>query len=454
MLDVVRPTNGQDATWRKIESFLGKRTLIPILGRGAITFGDSDLPLYPWLINEVAERLRIDPAPATLHQLVCQHLHENTGTIEDVCLEVDEVLSKNAPPPGTLLRKLASLPQCRAFFTLGCDSLLEGALREVRAYSHEPWVFSTDRATIDLPPIESSATTLGYLFGKASANPGFHLWDADAVEFVWQLQRQLPALTTLGRTLAENNLLIIGAQMSDWAVRFLLRAVRQKPLTENAGKSFFLADGSPPQGDDTVIFYDSLKKGISVLQVDPIDFAHQFCDLALSLEPGLTAGTMPGSGAHIPLMEPVTPDGSVFISYSHTDHLAAFRVVEKLRAHGCIVWLDTERLTCGDNFENHLESAVMKTCGFFVSIISHTTESRSEAYFHKERNWAANRSISMPMHARPFYFPVVIDNSSLPPQHEPTLFAKIDCERSLSGEISDEFATRLAEYQRRLQTPV
>lgn len=461
MPDPARITADTDAPWRRIERFLDNGSLIPVLGRAVITFGDDDQPLYPWLVEQVATNLCLSQVPTTLHGLVCRRAEKDRSgierAIEDVCMEVDEVLAKHSPPPGKLLRALAGLSQCRAFFTLGCDSLMQHALRDVRGYAREPWVFAPDRETTDLPPIAGAATTLGYLFGRANANPGsFQLWDADAVEFVWKLQSVYPTLPELQKTLTQNNLLFIGADISDWALRFLLRTLRNAPLLVGSGKKLFITepvpDGSPPRPDETVVFYDALKKDISVLRMNPIDFARRFCEVAAAQKPLLTASGSVGS-THLPLMEPTATDHSIFISYAHSDGPAAFRIAEKLAAQGCIVWLDKERLTCGDEFENHLEQAVMKRCGFFVSVISRTTESRSESYFHKERNWAAQRFASMPSHARPFYFPVIIDDTQHPLKHEPLAFAKIDAERAPSGEISDDLARKLAEYQQRLRTP-
>lgn len=435
-------------TQRKIERFLKARTLIPVLGPGVITFGEDDRPLYPWLVESVAARLGLPNIPPSLHHLVCDHLRRQ-GTIEDVCLELDDLLDNTAPEPGPLMRRLASLPQCRHFFTLGFDPLFQRALDTLRGNGRNvtrTWTFGLDRPAADLPALDSVGTFLGYLFGRISANPGFHLWDADAVEFVWQLQRQLPSLNNLGRTLAENNLIFIGTNCSDWLVRFLLRAIRQRPLTEGTGRNFLIADPGSGSHEDAVFFYDSLRRDISMLPVEPLSFARDFCDQALALEPPLTSGRVAGTDLAIPLMEPDLPDGSIFISYAHVDAAAAFKVVEHLRAAGCLVWLDDERLTCGDHFENNLEDAVMKHCSFFVSLISATTESRAEAYFHKERNWAAKRAISM-SETRPFYFPVLIDDTPSPLRHEPRQFAKIDFERAVGGEVSTAFCKRLSDLQ-------
>jgi hypothetical protein len=423
---------------------------------GVITFGENDELLYPWMTAEVASRLGISPVPSSMHELVCAHLRNN-GRVEDVCIEIDELLDSPAIEPGSLLKTLASVAQCRLFLTLGFDALMERALNLLRGAGRpitRTWCFSLDRESVDLPNPAASRALLGYLFGKASPNPGYLLWDADAIEFVWQLQRQLPALNTLGRTLTENNLLILGTSLPDWLVRFLLRAIRQRPFTEGSGKNFLLAGCEPPSQADAVVFYESLRRGIHVLPVEPLAFASEFCQRAHAQEPPLTSGVVPGTNLAIPLMEPVMPDGSIFVSYSHApgDAAAAFRIVKKLQAAGCLVWLDDERLICGDDFENNLEDAVCRHCGFFISVISRTTEGRSESYYHKERNWAAQRVQSM-THTRPFYFPVAIDDIPLPPRHEPRAFANIDAELAAGGEIGDALAARLAALQQRLLTP-
>jgi hypothetical protein len=443
-----------DKFWRKIERFLKAQTLIPVLGPGVITFGEDDQLLRPWLVREVADELGLDGAFPGLHEVVCAHLRAR-GSIEDVCLTVDELVESPMLQPGTLLRDLAGISQCQLFFTLTFDPLFEHALNEVRGAGHpvvRAWSFSLDSTVEDLPRAASAPTMLGYLFGKASANPGFHLWDADAVEFVYQFQRLLPMLNNLGRTLAENNFLFIGTQLSDWMVRFLFRAFRQGPLTGGAGKNLLLADNLAPGSSDAVIFYDSLNRGIEVLETEPIPFAREFCRRAFQSQPRLKAGTVPGTTLAFPLMERVAPAGCILVSYVRKDAEPVFRLVEKLRAAGCLVWLDVRILVCGDNFDSDLEDIVKKHCGFFVSVISRTTESLAESYCLKERNWAAMRSASM-AEGRPFYFPVVIDGTPLPPCNEPRAFASIHADRATAGEVSDAFVARIAELQQLLLHP-
>jgi hypothetical protein len=303
--------------WRKIERFLKARTLVPVLGPGVITFGDNDQLLYPWVTAQIASKLELDPVPPNMHELVCAHLRNN-GRVEDVCIEIDELLDSPALEAGSLLKSLASVAQCRLFLTLGFDPLMERALNLLRGAGRpitRTWCFSLDRESLDLPNPAGSRALLGYLFGNVSPNPGYLLWDA--IEFVWQLQRQLPALNTLGRTLSENNLVILGTSLPDWLVRFLLRAIRQRPFTEGSGKNFLLAGCEPPSQADAVVFYESLRRGIHVLPVEPLSFAREFCRRAHAQESPLTSGVVPGTNLAIPLMDPVMPDGRS-LSVIHT----------------------------------------------------------------------------------------------------------------------------------------
>jgi hypothetical protein len=48
---------------------------------------------------------------------------------------------------------------------------------------------------------------------------------------------------------------------------------------------------------------------------------------------------------------------------------------------------------------------------------------------------------------------VAIDDTPLPPRHEPRVFANIDAEPAAGGEVSDTLVARLAALQQRLLNP-
>jgi hypothetical protein len=439
--------------WLRFERYLKAGKLIPVLGPGCITFGEDDTLLYPWLAAQLVERLGIVlPAdgtnPTTIGTVTAAHLAAH-GMLEDLCMELDILLDSVELKPGAVLRDFARIGAFSHFITLGFDPLLERALSQVRyggAQKPRIWEFSLGQPPEDLPfgTKDAPHTLLAYLFGRVSPNPGFHLWDHDAIEFVWSLQRALPSLNTLATTFATNNLLFLGTDFSDWLARFFLRVVKNKPLNEDRRLPFLLAESRLCRDAGAILFYDALGGGIEIIDHDPLDFARTFASRALE---GFALSQNGAALALPPAVDRQIPKGAIFVSYAHTDRTAAFALVEGLRERGCLVWLDEERLQAGENFDNHLEDAV-NHCGLFLSVISRSTEGRAESYFHKERRWAAKRAEHFSEN-EVFYVPVAIDDVSLPLNREPRAFAKIEVEQLAGGAVPAAFAERLRFIQER-----
>ena len=121
---------------------------------------------------------------------------------------------------------------------------------------------------------------------------------------------------------------------------------------------------------------------------------------------------------------------------------------EQLEAGGCIVWFDLERLKPGDHWPMELEAEVSRRCCLFISVVSQTTETEFEAYYHKERHWAANRAENFSQR-EPFYLPVVIDESPFEFQREPHLSHEVNATRAPGGALPDEFVTHVRSIQQR-----
>jgi hypothetical protein len=452
----VTTTGTDERLWVRLERYLRAGMLIPVLGPGCITFGEDDVPLYPWLAQQLVERLGIElPAsfqrPLDLHAVACAHIAAR-GSVEDLSMELDILLDCAELKPSRLLCDLARIGAFTHFLTLGFDPLLECALSEVRyggLQKPRVWSFSLGQPPEDLPFGTKNApqTLIGYLFGRVSPNPSFHIWDHDAIEFVWSLQRALPSLNTLATTLASNNLLILGTDFADWLERFFLRVIKNKPLREDPGLPFLLAERRVRAEAEAVLFYDALGGRIEIVHNSPLDFAREFVARALR------GFALPSQMGRVPLPPPVDRDipcGAIFLSYCHADRVLTFRVAEKLQRHGCLVWLDRDRLAAGDHFENHLEDAVKKHCSLFLSLITPTTERRVESYFHRERRWAAERAQHFAPN-EPFYIPFASEDAPLEPQREPREFATIHVERTQredpatpeSENISDALCERL-----------
>jgi hypothetical protein len=123
-----------------------------------------------------------------------------------------------------------------------------------------------------------------------------------------------------------------------------------------------------------------------------------------------------------------------------------------LKAQGCDVYFDRERLGAGVNFHFQLEDQVRKYCGLFLSVISLTTESAvGDNYFRRERYWASKRAEGYSDVERgEFYLPVVIH--PMPSggiRQEPRIFSGCQWNHLPGGTLNPEFARTVAELQRK-----
>ena len=95
---------------------------------------------------------------------------------------------------------------------------------------------------------------------------------------------------------------------------------------------------------------------------------------------------------------------SVFLSYASEDRHALLNLVTQLREEGLDVWFDANELRGGDAWDDAIRRQI-KSCAFFVAVISATTEQREEGYFRREWRLAVERAHDM-ADDRPFIIPV------------------------------------------------
>src|SRR5580692_5560365 len=64
--------------WEDLLDFVEQGKVIPVIGEQAVTFGDNNEPLYPWLARELVSRLNVTgerlPARPTLNDVAREHL--------------------------------------------------------------------------------------------------------------------------------------------------------------------------------------------------------------------------------------------------------------------------------------------------------------------------------------------------------------------------------------------
>jgi hypothetical protein len=444
-----------DDSWEDLLDFIEQGKVIPVIGEHVVTFGEGNEPFYSWLARELATRLGVNDSrltdKPTLNDVTREHLLV-AGERNAIYTRLSRILREPRLVPGLALRDLASIAAFNLYLTTTFDPLLERALNVVRfggAETTRTQAFFPGAANKDLPArrTELAGVTVYHVLGKVSVAAGeFVAWEEDLLDFLCELPRHLSTdvMKHLGNDLKSHALLLVGLNFSDWVTRIFLRVSRQDPLSRVTLASW-LAEG-PPEAvpRSMVMFFGRVNRSIKVIECDPAAFASELARRWREHHPSPVDST--GFDAA------TGPQGLAFISYAREDEVAARRLADGLKTHGCDVYFDRERLGAGINFHFQLEDQVRKYCGLFLSVISPTTEGAvGENYFRRERYWASQRAEGYSDAERgEFYLPVLIH--AIPPaelRQEPRIFSGCQWNCLPGGVLTAEFGQRVAELQRK-----
>lgn len=440
--------------WEDLLALIEDGKVLPVVGTGITTTAGTEEPIQRWLAGRLALRLGLTvPAGSgelTLNSVVAEYLRAR-GDVNLVYMRIARLLRDESPLPGEALQLLASIRDFRLFVSMTFDPLLERAIDDERhggARLTSTIAFSPKSRVIDLPSParELAAPMVVQLLGRVSTAPDeYAVWEEDLLEFIVALQQRIPATEHLGRELRDRSLLFLGLQFPDWLVRLFLRVSRQGRLSNPGALRAYIADCADDGAAASLVgFLSAVNRDFRVIADEPATFVRELARRWRERNPGGRAH------AHGPreALRPGCPDGAIFLSYAREDEHAALAIVEALEQSGCTVWYDRHELRAGQAWEDELRDAVLRRCALFLSVISRTTESTREAYYHRERRWAEERAQGFAPGVE-FYVPVVIDDSPLPSRHEPRAFAAVHAEWHIGGRISGGFAERLRDLQQK-----
>jgi TolB-like protein len=136
---------------------------------------------------------------------------------------------------------------------------------------------------------------------------------------------------------------------------------------------------------------------------------------------------------------------SVFISYASADRAAARALRDTLGAAGLDVWLDEDELGGGEAWDTKIRNQI-RTCTYFMPVISVTTELRREGYFRREWRLAVERTLDLADDVM-FLVPVVIDDTRDHGARVPDKFFSVQWLRVPGGQATPalyELAGKLA----------
>ena len=136
---------------------------------------------------------------------------------------------------------------------------------------------------------------------------------------------------------------------------------------------------------------------------------------------------------------------SVFLSYASEDRSAARALRDTLAAAGLEVWLDEDELGGGEAWDTKIRNQI-RTCTYFMPLISATTEVRREGYFRREWRLAVERTLDFADDVL-FLVPIVIDDTRDAGARVPEKFFAVQWLRVPGGQATPalrELAQKLA----------
>lgn len=145
------------------------------------------------------------------------------------------------------------------------------------------------------------------------------------------------------------------------------------------------------------------------------------------------------------------PAATVFLSYASDDRELATRVAGDLREAGLEVWFDRDELRGGDAWDARIRERI-RTCTFFVALVTEATERRAEGYFRREWRLAVERSHDM-AEDRPFLLPVAAGDFDEQAARVPERFREVQWQRLGADGSAAALGARLHQLHARLAAP-
>lgn len=438
-----------DDAWDDLLSYIEERRVIPIIGPELLEVDTAGGPrlLYEWIAERLAEKLGVDasalPQPLALNDVVCWFL-ASRGRREEAYARIRGILRDASFAPPTALRQLAAITDFDLFVTTTFDPLLEAAVNEVRfagAASTEVVAYSPNRVA-DIPAERErlQRPVVYHLLGRLSASPTYVVSDEDMLEFICALQSEHLTPEKLFHELEHNHLLFIGSNFTNWLARLFLRMAKRRRLSDPRDVGEVLADDHTGRDRRLMGFLQQVSVRTRVYSG-----AQRFVG---ELHRRWSARRAPATVVALDTQrrfqppEREMPERAVFVSYARDDLAAVQRLKAGLDAAGIPAWFDLERLEGGDDYDRKIQRNIAR-CSAFLPVVSATTERRTEGYFRREWSYAIDRTRNMADDAV-FILPVCIDDTDAAAARVPDKFRSVHFTRLPGGEVTPEFARRLA----------
>lgn len=404
----------QEPMWEILLDDIARGHVIPVIGPEliSVSFEGKDVPLYEWLVPQLASALRIpldgNGPPANLSDVV--HRYLQGGQNQKYCyLQVGKILREARLKAPETLRILARIRPLRLFVTTTIDDLLESALREVRS-DISSCSFSPKQGPSEKPPSGAGAIVF-HLFGKANLSTRFVLSEDDLLEFShhWLKEEEQHTWVKAMLSRPETQFMILGCGFENWMARFFLYGLRSN-LPDRKEENGLVADQIAATDPSLSAF---LRRYKFRPEKDAPGFVRELgrrWEERIKEEGGMAAATEDPDSDRSNSSE----TSFVFLSYASEDKEIARQVREALSQKGVEVWFDDRRLEAADHYERKILQAIRASSLFVPLITMHNLNVEGERFFLAEWD-AATRSTKFRHSDDPFLLPLVLDG--IQPSH-------------------------------------
>jgi hypothetical protein len=438
-----------ETDWECLLAFVQERRVIPILGPGLSLVKDpasgQSLAYSEWLAVQLARKLNLpEKENLSLDQVVCSYLQTGRST-KGLFPMILNLVGCNAFPVPQPLLDIAAITDFKLLITTTFDGLLAKAMTQARSgiVPHE-LAYSPKQFDDLTAPLETIERPVVYqLFGKVAAIGRFAICDENVLEWIAALQSATYAPERLTSELKNHHLLLLGLNHHDWLARFFVRTVKREPLSQDRDWHEYLTEPTEETEPNLVTFFRTCSK--STILVNGQGGAVQFASELRRRWEACGRKAVPASGISAPLRflppDREMPPNAVFLSYSRPDLEAVKALKSGLDEAGVVTWFDMDRLEGGDAYAKKIHDNI-KSCSFFIPVISEDALKRNEAFFWREWRWAEDRTFDMAQGAL-FIIPVIIDETSPTHQRIPEKFCDRDVFRLPGGRPTPAFLSRL-----------
>ncbi len=435
---------------------LQRGKVIPVLGADLFSadFEGERLPLHLALARACGARLDLgDPAGITsINDVFVRHLGSG-GIPEEIYETLERVGDEVRGEAPEWLVDLARIPALKLFVTTTFIDVVSGAVEKARGLRPDVRVYAKGQFDDLDPPFEKIETPVVYhLYGKLAGYPSYVASEQDALEFLSALQDKNYQPSRLFDAFRANNLLLLGCRFPDWVTRFFLRGLMGKSLLEERRSKKYLIEGELESTQPLVQFLSRFSFRTSMISTEPVEFirlltrtwAERYARL-----PAAGTAAAPATDADAPNLEGA--QDAVFISYASEDGEAARAIADALERNRIPVWYDKRKLQAGVAWDSVIQQAV-RSCAFFLPLVSKTSAGVREGYVRLEWNLAVERSKYFD-ETVPFIVPVVIDDAQLEGTHGvPRAFPSRQGSHLPGGKPDDAFLRRMVELMREYRT--